>query len=40
MVETDEIVDIDGVMIRKQRDTIQIEGGDDGSVFKHEKDII
>lgn len=33
-------MDPDGVIIRKQRDTIEIENAMDGSVHKHEKDVI
>lgn len=40
MVETDVVMDPDGVTIRKQKDTIQIDQAEDGSVIKHEKDVI
>lgn len=40
MIETDTIVNPDGVVLREEKDTIEIDQGEDGSTIKNQKDVI
>jgi hypothetical protein len=40
MVETDVITDPDGIALRQEKETVEIDCGRDGSMLKREKDVI